>query len=891
MERAVKDLVKEMRELRLGVTEELRELRLEVKRVRESLEGEAAARREEEEEGEIVTEQQFDRQQQLAGNSIVAATAIQQRRTIIKGQLTRINNSLSDETTGPDAQVRQGKIEELWHKFEEIQKAIEENRMNAIDPEGDQEDPEGAITQEAEKEREMFESTYYAAAAKIQRITLAAQARQEPQRLEAQIDRLKQEDQNPSIKLPTLKLPEFKGEYDEWLLFKDAYISMIHTNTSIAAIQKFQYLRSALKGEALQVIGGLEISAENYVNAWELLTKNYDNNKLLINTHISQLLDFPVVARDKPATIRQFVMHIRTHLKALKTLQLPVDHWDELLIHLTKGKLDYNTQKDWEEETSRDKINRKTLEDYLTFLNERCRTLELLDKGKGKRDTSKPATSKKHGNAVSLAATTQQRCSICTESHMVYKCPQFLQLAVTERIREAKEKKLCLNCLGKGHYATNCRASACRKCEKKHNTLLHPVSEEKSSIAQSSNEDSEKKVIVHCARNEAIKSPEEAISVSSVVRKSTTQVILSTAEIQVADAERKWQRCRVLLDPGSPSNLITAELVRKLSLKCKEECESISGINRSRMSAARKVTVKIRSMHSDYETNVDCLVLQSITEKIPQVKINVDAVSIPKGLLMADPRFHEPGTIDLLLGAGLFWQLICPDSIKQVKGLPRLQNTLLGWIVGGELVDTRDRNSSLFCGLITNSALQSQLERFWIQEEIQETRSLTEEEADCERQFCESVRRDNGGRFIVALPVRPSVVLGDSTTQATRRLYSLERRFKADPELKSAYVNFMEDYENQGHMSLISEDFPENPVYTSTSSADIAAMFRQIIVREEDRALQRILWRTSQTQQIRTYQLNTVTYGTAPAPYPAMRCLQQLADEEKVFHQAALVLM
>lgn len=114
------------------------------------------------------------------------------------------------------------------------------------------------------------------------------------------------------------------------------------------------------------------------------------------------------------------------------------------------------------------------------------------------------------------------------------------------------------------------------------------------------------------------------------------------------------------------------------------------------MNATRNVKVKIKSMHGNYETTIECLVLPSITEKIPQVKINVSAIYLPKGLQLVDPQFHEPSTIDLLLGAGPFWQILCPDSIKLVKVLPRLQNTLLGWIVGGKLIDTKDRESSHF---------------------------------------------------------------------------------------------------------------------------------------------------------------------------------------------------
>ena len=47
----------------------------------------------------------------------------------------------------------------------------------------------------------------------------------------------------------------------------------------------------------------------------------------------------------------------------------------------------------------------------------------------------------------------------------------------------------------------------------------------------------------------------------------------------------------------------------------------------------------------------------------------------------------------------------------------------------------------------------------------------------------------------------------------------------------------------------------------------------------DDRCLQRILWRKTQDQPITTYELNTVTYGTASAPFLATRCLQRLIED------------
>jgi Pao retrotransposon peptidase/Family of unknown function (DUF5641)/Integrase zinc binding domain len=73
-------------------------------------------------------------------------------------------------------------------------------------------------------------------------------------------------------------------------------------------------------------------------------------------------------------------------------------------------------------------------------------------------------------------------------------------------------------------------------------------------------------------------------------------------------------------------------------------------------------------------------------------------------------------------------------------------------------------------------------------------------------------------------------------------------------------------------------------------TADICKMYRQVNVDAANVGLQQILWRKSATEPIQTYQLTTVTYGTACAPYLATKALQQLAnDEDDHFPAAARV--
>lgn len=70
--------------------------------------------------------------------------------------------------------------------------------------------------------------------------------------------------------------------------------------------------------------------------------------------------------------------------------------------------------------------------------------------------------------------------------------------------------------------------------------------------------------------------------------------------------------------------------------------------------------------------------------------------------------------------------------------------------------------------------------------------------------------------------------------------------------------------------------------------ADIKKMYRQVMVTENQRNLQKILCRKAEEDTLHEYRLRTVTYGTASARYLATGCIHQLTlDEEKKYPLAA----
>ena len=69
--------------------------------------------------------------------------------------------------------------------------------------------------------------------------------------------------------------------------------------------------------------------------------------------------------------------------------------------------------------------------------------------------------------------------------------------------------------------------------------------------------------------------------------------------------------------------------------------------------------------------------------------------------------------------------------------------------------------------------------------------------------------------------------------------------------------------------------------------ADLAKMYRQIRVALEDTKYQLIYWRKHPDEVLKVYRLLTVTFGTACAPFLAIRVLKQLGADIKHLYPLA----
>lgn len=219
-----------------------------------------------------------------------------------------------------------------------------------------------------------------------------------------------------SIKLPTLNIPTFCGDYESWLSFHDIFVSLIHNNNSLSTVQKFHYLKSSLRNDAESLVQSLEITNGNYTLAWEMLKERYENKKLIVRRHIQALFDIPKVEKESASSLRNLIDCTSKNLRVLKQLGEPTDQWDKLIIFMISNNFDLVTRRDWESSTN---AKEPTMADITAFIQLRCQMLESIesnDSSKSKSATSTFISSDINDHYNSLESQQEQSPESCNSN-------------------------------------------------------------------------------------------------------------------------------------------------------------------------------------------------------------------------------------------------------------------------------------------------------------------------------------------------------------------------------------------------------------------------------------------------------------------------------------------
>lgn len=736
------------------------------------------------------------------------------------------------------------------------------------------------------------------------------------------------------IPLPPMNIPTFTGKSVEWMEFIGLFRAHIHNKERLTNAQKFQYLKSKLDGEAAQLVKNYPLTDANYPIALASLTARYENQRLIAYAHLKALFGIPAVKGETSASLRRLIDSTNDCVRALNGLNINTESWDSWLTFFVTQKLDTTTILEWERTLVTP--NLPTMLQLTAFIESRCRAIEAVSSSR----QSIPSIPSKPVETVAFQATATPMksipaCAICSESHYIHACPKFLAMSVAGRNDAIRERRLCFNCFNTNHSSRICKSRKCNICSRKHHSLLHPPNVVTSAPA-----------VILAAPVAPVTPLTPIANINAhhtttdeeIEEQLPTTVLLATACVTVLASNGTEHIARALLDTGSQASFISEPFAQMLKLKRNQASIRVNGLGSCDAGTSHgMVRLTIGSqVDPTMHLVIDALVLSHITAYLPNRELNQQFPHL-EGLELADKEFHKPGKIDILLGADVYAHVILDGILRGASGTPIAQKTSLGWILSGRVTDSHSTTETLSL----HASLETQLKRFWEIETIPETDCWTNEEQVCDDHYKRTHSRTACGKFVVQFPLKSNVSeIGSSKPVAIARLKQLESKFKRNPQHKERYVGFMREYAALGHMTCVPNAelhspgayyIPHHAVikeestttklrvvfdascksttgislndcqmigpklqpdlyvillrfrkYAIAITADVAKMYRQILMHPSHQDFQRIVWRENDNEDIQEYRLSTVTYGTASAPFLAIKSLIECARVEGI---------
>lgn len=733
-------------------------------------------------------------------------------------------------------------------------------------------------------------------------------------------------------KLERIVVPSFDGNILNFRNFKGLFENLVHNNEDLSNVQKLYYLKQALVGDAKDFVRDFKLDDRAYSEAWAHLLSRFDNKRAVVKTLFRDLYNLePIKAENQ---ITSLLDKAEIIIRGLRASDEVIDQtFSKFVTYIVSSKLDPRTYKDWENSIT-------TTDSYPQFgeLQKflRIRSFNVLDRVVENNSTLK--INKNSKQSVSASSSSEKKslvtsikklkCIVCEEPHFLNQCNRFISKTVGERFELVKKHKLCVKCFSPFHVVADCKRYNCRTCNGNHHLLLHreTSSQPTTNISQSNKADSP------TASAEA----NNVITKSSLSAASTKHkvVFLSTAVVKLKSASGT-RLARILLDPGSETTLICRNLcnIAKLPLTKNENPTVLVGINNDPSTLNSLTKFVLQSRYCNFSIAIEAEVISKIPYSVTRSNFVDIFDKFPK-FKFAESNDLPYCNVDIVLGSE-YVEWILEDQRQFYEDIC-LRNTKFGYVISGAQ-KLSFLATKTYCGL-SKVDVDSQLKRFFEFEDFSECSSSKTSETIFEHKMIEdhfesTYERLDDGKFQLRLPTRSNIVnLNGSFPKAKAML--LKSECKRSDIVRAAYCDFMLKYKELGHMSELSNPeivpnsyyIPHHIVSKLSSSttkyrvvfnasandnsgtslndclltgptlqpelfdtiikfrshrvafcADIEMMYRQIWIHPNDRKYQRIVWRSNISEPIGHFELNTVTYGTAPASYLATKCLQIIA--------------
>ena len=550
-------------------------------------------------------------------------------------------------------------------------------------------------------------------------------------------------------RLPKLHLPSFDGSPLQWQMFWDSFSAAVDSNPCLTGIQKLNYLRAQLQGDASRVISGFPLSDINYTHSVELLRQRFGQQFKLVDAHMDALLNVSPPSNTL-ASLQTFYDTLQSHIRALSALGKPSQSYGSLLTTAILNKL----PPDIKIHMARDHYNAEwNIDDLLAMV---LREIQILEAGLPvgrKHSSTRPSTIPTTASFYTATHKPPQArdktkrdptCAFCKGTHKTSSCTSIT--CPKERLAIVKSAGLCFNCLAR-HKVSQCTSKFnCRECHKKHHTTLCRAFATTTRPPQQNQPQLDTVSSANSAvppTNTLTSANSTATSTISDLQPTTKQTLttmtppplsalhssiclLKTAIADVS-GDSTTVEGHILFDEGAQRSFITQELANILQLTpVRHELITVSSFG-AQISTPTRFAVTSISIHTlnGGKIPISVLIVPKLTAPIRNsIRTNLDQFPYLQELTLAHPitsdeNFH----VSVLIGADYFWQFV-QDQVVRGNG-PTAVQSRLGYLLSGPLLlpqstDTAGLNVSVL-SCTTEDATQRS---FWNVESTGTTRIM-----------------------------------------------------------------------------------------------------------------------------------------------------------------------
>ena len=354
-------------------------------------------------------------------------------------------------------------------------------------------------------------------------------------------------------------------------------------------------------------------------------------------------------------------------------------------------------------------------------------------------------------------------CPSCNENHYAFSCSNFRSMTIPQRKEYVRQNSLCSTCLKPGHGPADCRSRHnCNVCMGSHNTFLHTDQAAASSPSNSG----------------TVNLASTAASDDSLHQNK----LMMTCEALATGPTGKSMPVRALLDSGAD---VSVQVAKHLKLQKLDSTMAVATFGDLTENVCPTTHFTLSSFHrKDWSVQVFAVIIKKITSTQPRQDASI-VREMPgvKGLTPADPHFHKPGRIDVLLGADVL------PYIQNLNG-PRSSIIAVETVFGHAFMGTYQSTQPVQPKEATiqvvaeksvptpEERVNDSLTKFWeVEEPPRQKPVLTPEEIRVQKEYDNThIFLPSLGKYQVVFPRnQKELKLGDSRSRALQRFYSNEK--------------------------------------------------------------------------------------------------------------------